>query len=181
MENEEGQEIFLKQYIQRQETLLLDFIRKSTEIETRLIILNQSFKEMTAKYEESQKQVEIQNEMMQQAANGVESLTVEKKSIEQKNSELLVTIEQLKQNAEQCKNERYALIQELNEAKNKIANFENETKAIIKRADDLAEEYRKQTDELGKLYADYEDLKAKLPINKSKPKKETVILPPDEF
>ena len=88
MESDDGQEKYLKQYIQRQEILLLDYIRKTIDLEIKSINLNASLIEFKTKYEESQKQVEIQNDLMQQAANGVESLTIEKKSFEEKEKRL---------------------------------------------------------------------------------------------
>ena len=64
MESDDSQEKHLKHYIQRQEMLLLDYIRKTIELELKAISLNSSLINYKSKYEESQKQVEIQNELM---------------------------------------------------------------------------------------------------------------------
>ena len=183
MESDESQEKHLKYYIQRQEMLLLEYIRKTIDLELKAISLNASLIDYKTKYEESQKQVDIQNDLMKQAANGVESLTVEKIAFEEKEKKLNETIKELKQSLNDCKNERYSITQELNQTKEKIANFDNEIKMANNRADEIREEYNRQTQELNELFKENEELKSKLPINKAKAKakKETAMLPPDEF
>lgn len=161
--------------------LLLEYIRKTIELELKAISLNSSSIEYKTKYEESQKQVEIQNDLMQQAANGVEILTVEKKTFEEKEKKLNETINDLKNSLNDCKNERYSITQDLNRANEKIANFENDLKSANNKTDEIKEEYNRQTQELSQLFKENQELKSKLPINKSKTKKEPAILPPDEF
>lgn len=161
--------------------LLLDYIRKTIDLELKAISLNASLIDYKSKYEESQKQVEIQNDLMKQAANGVESLTVEKLAFEEKEKKLNETITDLKNSLNDCKNERYSISQELNRANEKIANFDNEIKLANHKADEIREEYNRQTQELSELFKENEELRSKLPINKSKTKKETAILPTDEF
>ena len=178
MELNEGQDIYLKQFIQRQEFLFLDLLRKNIDLEIRLTALSASLKDLSSKYEESQKQVEIQNEMMQQAAVGVESLSKEKQQFEKEKTELDKKIEDLnkvnedlKRSLHDCKNERQQLIVDFESFKTAHVN-EN------KRYEDLNTEYRRQTEELNKLYKENEELKTNQPINKRKPK---AIMPPDEF
>lgn len=172
MDNNEGQDIYLKQFIQRQENLLLDFLRKNIDLEIRNTTLTASLKEMTSKYEESQKQVALQNDLMQQAATGVESLTVEKKVFEQKESEYQNTVENLKTSLHECKKEREEITRKYNEIISSISGTD-------KKYNDLMEEYRRQTEELNVLFKENQDLKSKTLINKRKPKQ--AILPPDEF
>ena len=181
MESDDSQEKYLKLYIQRQEMLLLDYIRKTIELELKVISLNAALNDYKSKYEESQKQVEIQNEIMKQAATGVETLTVEKIAFEEKEKKLNETIKELKNSLNDCKNERYSISQDLNRANEKIANFDNEIKMSNHKADEIRQEYNRQTQELSKLFKENQELKSKLPINKTKAKKQTVILPPDEF
>lgn len=171
MELNEGQDIYLKQFIQRQESLFLDLLRKNIDLEIRLTAISASLKDLSSKYEESQKQVEIQNEMMQQAAVGVESLAKEKQQFEKEKAELNKKIEDLKRSLHDCKNERQQVIVDLEAFKTAHVNED-------KRYEDLNTEYRRQTEELNKLYKENEELKANQPINKRKPK---AILPPDEF
>lgn len=172
MESDDSQEKYLKHYIQRQEMLLLEYIRKTIDLELKAISLNSSSIEYKTKYEESQKQVEVQNELMQQAATGVETLTIEKKKYEK-------TVEELKTSLSDCRNERVAIASELSQAKEKIANFDNEIKMSNHRAEEIREEYNRQTQELSDLFKENQELKSKLPINKKD--KKTATLPPDEF
>lgn len=162
MEELEGQVKYLKQYIQRQENLLLDYIRKTLDFELKNLILNASLQETSLKYDESQKQVEIQNELMQQAATGVESLTIENKLFEQKEIEYTKTIEDLKKALHDCKTEREIVFKKYNDLKTEHENFD-------KKYNDLMTEYKRQTEELSK------------PIINKRNKKQSVILPPDEF
>lgn len=171
MESDESQDIYLKQFIQRQENLLLDFLRKNIDLDIRVSSLSAALKDITFKYEESQKQVALQNDMMQQAATGVETLTIEKKRFEQKEADYSKTIEDLKRSLHDCKTEREEITRKHNEISANISGAD-------KRYNDLMEEYRRQTDELSKLYQENEEYKSKLPINKKKPK---AILPSDEF
>ena len=167
METDDGQEKYLKQYIQRQESLLLDFIRKNADLEIRVINLNASLTESMGKYEESQKQVEIQNSLMQQAANSVERLTIENKKYEK-------SIEDLRKSLTECRNE-------LSDSRSKSSSSEEEINLINARIKELKEEYNRQTAELSELFKENQELKSKLPINKTKVKKTVVTLPPDEF
>ena len=167
MESDDGQEKYLKQYIQRQELLLLDSIRKSLDLEIKVISLNGSLTEYKGKYEESQKQVEVQNDLMQQAANGVESLTIENKKLEK-------TLEELKQSFTKCRDES-------NDYKTKNISLQEELKLANHNVKEIRDEYNRQTKELSELFKENQELKTKLPINKTKAKKQTVILPPDEF
>lgn len=165
MDELEGQVKYLKQYIQRQENLLLDYIRKTLDYELKNLILNASLQDMTSKYEESQKQVTIQNDLMQQAANSVESLTLEKNRLQQKESELNTTIDNLKKSLQDCKTEREKLLKEHNVLQITYDNFD-------KKYQDLKNEYDRQTQELSN------STKSK---SKTINKKEQVILPDDEF
>lgn len=168
MENSEDQIKFWKQYVHRQEALLLEYIRKTLELEIKTVNLSASLSEITGKYEESQKQVNIQNDLMQQAANSVEILTVSNKRFEEKEEQLNKTIEELKNSLHDCKTEREQITKQYNELKKNSESFD-------KKYNDLSDEYRRQTEELSKLYSENIELKPKTN------KKIKATLPPDEF
>lgn len=158
MELEEGQVKFLKQYIQRQEIMLLEYIRKGLDLEIKILNLNNSLQEISEKYNESQKNVAIQNELMQQAATSVESLTLEKKSLQEKEIEYLETINELEISLENCLKQK---------------------DQASKRNEDLAREYKTQVGEINKLVEENKELSSnQQSLNKKKPK---AILPTDEF
>lgn len=166
MELNEGQDIYLKQFIQRQESLFLDLLRKNIDLEIRLTAISVSLKDLSSKYEESQKQVTIQNDLMQQAANSVEKLTIEKMNLEKKETENNKTIEDLKNNLHDCKEERKKILKDFDVFKKSNHNYE-----------DLSKEYARQNEEMNKLYSENNQLKEKT-INKNKSQ---ATLPPDEF
>lgn len=141
----EGHIVFLQKYVQKQGNLLLDNIRKTIESEIRIETLSAQLSEITGKYEESQKQVELQNDMMQQAANGVEILTVENKTHQN-------TINGLRKSIE--------------DRDKKISDFKNENQSLKDQLDscrhistDLKEEYDRQKEELNTLFKEFEDFK----------------------
>ena len=80
--SETQQNDYTRLYILRQEQLLFDQIRKTIDAEIKASMLIKSSSELQIKYNESQKQVETQNEMMQQAANSIEDLTNRNKRLE---------------------------------------------------------------------------------------------------
>lgn len=158
MDIDEGQVKILKQYIQRQELLLLDFIRKTLELETKIINLNVSLQEITQKYEESQTNVAAQNDLMSQAAASIESLTVENKRFKEEDEENKKTINGLKKSLQDCLTEK---------------------EQSFRKNEDLIKEYKRQVEDLNKLSEENKELCSKQqPLNKKKSK---AILPPDEF
>ena len=80
--SETQQNDYTRLYTLRQEQLLFDQIRKTIDAEIKASMLIKSSSELQSKYNESQKQVETQNEMMQQAANSIEELTNRNKRLE---------------------------------------------------------------------------------------------------
>ena len=141
----EGHIVFLQKYIQKQGNLLLDQIRKSIESEIRAESLSASLEEISFKYEESQKQVEIQNDLMQQAATGVETLTIENK----KQENLINTI---KKGVEERDKKISELRIEVQDLKEKLQSCEHIST-------DLKEEYERQKEELNTLFKEFEDFK----------------------
>jgi len=170
MENDEGQVkkledlLFkLQKYIQKQEKLFLDHIRKNLEYEIQIDDLSRALNEVSGKYEESQKQVDIQNEMMQQAANGVEAVTLEKKKLEN-------TIKNLEQMLSNKKNEYDNLNKSIMDKRNEWDSCNEERANLISELKQLKEEYKRQTEELNILFKENEELKKGKPKIKESPK-----------
>ncbi len=80
--SETEQNDYTRLYALRQEQILFDQIRKTIDAEIKASMAIKSSSEIQGKYDESQKQVETQNEMMQQAANSIEELTNRNKRLE---------------------------------------------------------------------------------------------------
>lgn len=164
----EGHIVFLQKYIQKQGNLLLDQIRKSIESEIRAESLSASLEEISFKYEESQKQVEIQNNLMQQAATGVETLTIENKKLEN-------TISNLEKMISNKKNEYDELNKKLMEFRNESNSCKEERENLKKELTELKTEYKTQTEELNILFKENEEL------TKGKPKIKEAQKSVDEF
>jgi chromosome segregation ATPase len=154
---------YLQKYIQKQEKLLLDHIRKNLEYEIKIEGLVHSVNDFSGKYEESQKQVEIQNDMMKQAANGVEAVTLEKKKLEN-------TIKNLEQMLSNKKNEYDNLNKSIMDKRNEWDSCNEERANLISELKQLKEEYKRQTEELNILFKENEELKKGKPKIKESPK-----------
>lgn len=72
-ENEQNN--YTQLFVQRQEQILIDYMRKCIALEAKEAMHLKAIQDIEAKYEESQKQVAIQNDMMQQATRSIEELT----------------------------------------------------------------------------------------------------------
>ena len=168
MESDESQikkleDLLLKmqKYVQKQEKLLLDQIRRNLEYEIQIDDLTRALNEVSGKYEESQKQVEIQNDMMQQAANSVETLTIENKKQETYLNTMRKSIEEKDKRLLDLRNQNDLLKEK----------FESAEHISV----ELKQEYSRQTEELNILFKENEELKGKKPKIKESPK------PVDEF
>lgn len=165
-------ELYLKVFIQKQEMLLHEYMRKSIDSDIRASLLEAKVKEALDKYEESQKQVEIQNNMMSQAAKGLEAVTIE-------NNELQEKLERYQKTLASVQQEKDTYFNDLTKLKESSSGSD-------KRVNEIILEMKKQSAELTALYNENESLKKKLPkpppeLNKKIKKDLPVTLPPDEF
>jgi chromosome segregation ATPase len=110
-------------YVKRQENLLIEQIKKIIDLETQLTLSVPYIEQLKQKYDESQKQVEIQNEMMQQASRSIEDLTIKNKNFESQINNLNST----KIDLERSKNEN---IDSINQYSNRNNELERELKRI---------------------------------------------------
>lgn len=194
-EKNEQQNLYTLHYIQKQEQLLLDFIRKNIDADVRIIALNNTINEANARYEESQRQVELGNEMLAQAAASIESLTVERDNLQEElekvksdRSSLQTNYTALQQKNQEIISERDKIIKEnqgenqlkLNEAGIRIKQLEEELRLCNSRSAELNSEYQHQVEELNILYNENQKLKGE-DSKKAKKKETPAILPPDEF
>lgn len=174
----EGQNIYLKQYIQKQENMFLDYIRKNIDLEIKVMTLNSVLKDTTSKYEESQKQIELQNDMMQQAAKGLESTAVEKDKYKDKISELEDNVVKVTDNYElrikNIQNDLNTTKDELIRTKESIGGYQNQY-------NDIKREFDIQKEELNNLYKENVELKDKLSQKINNKNKKTVSLDNNEF
>ena len=192
---EEKKDVYPLHYIQKQEQLLLDFIRKNIDAEVRITGLNGVINDANARYEESQKQVELGNEMLQQAAASIESLTAQRDNLNEQIQNLNQNISSLQSNYTDLQTKSQAMIAEkeknirehdgqmqlkLNEAGIRIKQLEDELKLCNSRSEELKTEYQHQVEELNTIYRENQELKGG-DTKKSRKKETPAILPTDEF
>jgi chromosome segregation ATPase len=142
-------------YVKRQENLLMEQIKKLIDLETQLTLSVSYIEELKQKYEESQKQVEIQNDIMQQATRSIEDLTVKNKNLESQ----IVNLNTTKIDLERSKNEN---IDSLNQYLNRNNELERELKRIN-------QEMQLIFDENVFLKKEIEEIVLKKTINKKQP------------
>ena len=194
-EKKEQVDLYTIHYIQKQEQLLLDFMRKNIDAEVRIIALNNTINEANARYEESQRQVEIGNEMLRQAAVSIETLTGERDKLHEElekvksdRSSLQNNYTALQQKNQEIISEKDKIVKEtqgemqlkLNDAGIRIKQLEEELALCNSRSAELNSEYRNQVDQLNTLYVENQKLKGEEETKKPK-KKETPATLPDEF
>lgn len=195
MDDDENQarNSFLTLYVQKQEQLLLDYLRKSIESEIKVVALTSSLQDITSQYEESQKQVELQNDMMQQAAKGLEVTTLEKKQLEEKEKELSNRITELTNNYETRLKDNQTnyearirdLETNLGVTREELNKIKQNDEGCNKKLEDLRREYDHQKEELNNIYKENQELKSKLPPEtkavKKQIKKPVLLLDDNEF
>ena len=142
-------------YIKRQEQLLFEYMKKSIDYEVKLAMLMNSS-------EESKKNLEIQNDINQQALRSVEDLTIKNKNLKSENEKIVAKVPSL-ENA----------IHENNKLQVTLAA---ERDNLAFRLGDLQKEMKRQQDEMQILFNENTELKAALEaanqkklINKKKP------------
>jgi chromosome segregation ATPase len=193
-EKNDQQNLYTLHYIQKQEQLLLDFLRKNIDAEVRIVALNNNINEANARYEESQKQVALGNELLNQAAASIETLTAENDRITRQLeasktdiSSLQSNYTALQQKNQEINSQKERIIKEaqgenqlkLNEAGIRIKQLEDELKLCNSRSEELKTEYQHQVEELNNLYTENQKLKGD--DSKKAKKKEPPATLPDEF
>lgn len=192
-EKKEQKDLYTLHYIQKQEQLLLEFMRKNIDAEVRIVALNNSIKEANDRFDESQRQVEIGNEMINQAAASIESLTMERDKLKEEADNFKETIASLKNNCSVLEQKnREALLEKdkigrqvqgemqikLNEAGVKIKDLEEQLRLCHSRTEELQSEYKNQVEQLNTVYKENEELKGG---DTKKKRKDPSATLPDEF
>ena len=136
---------YLAAYIQKLEVHFMDVMRRSIDSDLKMNSLFSNIKQVELQYEESQKQVELQNQMMEQAATSIRLLTEDKQQSDQN----LITLKeehdinsQTLNNIISVKNKQ---IDQLSDENKKI-NQENQNN--LKQLKDLQNEIDRQNGEL---------------------------------
>lgn len=151
--SENEQNNYTNFFIQRQEQFLIDFIRRCIASESKEAIHLKNIQDIKSQYEESQKQVAIQNDMMQQATRSIEELT-------NKNHKLEIQINQLQNNINNLQTNN-------NESNKKIRQSDEENNNLKARNDSLQKEVQRLNQEINYLVKEQKEKESKT-INKKK-------------
>ena len=136
---------YLAAYIQKLEVHFMDVMRRSIDSDIKMNSLFSNIKQVELQYEESQKQVELQNQMMEQAATSIRLLTEDKQQLDQN----LITLKEEQNINSQTLNDIISVknkqIDQLSDENKKI-NQENQNN--LKQLKDLQNEIDRQNGEL---------------------------------
>lgn len=132
-------------YVQKQEQHIIELTRKMVDIEVKNSVLATQLKQIESQFEESQKQVEIQNKLMDQAAESVKTLTVTR-------DDLNLQIKDLEGELTGCKKR----IDILTEKNNELAVENEQVKA---RLNTYMREVERQKGELTEYHVENQRLK----------------------
>ena len=169
VDNKENQ--YLTLYVQKQEQLMLEYIRKSIDLEIRSMILGNVVKDISTKYEESQDQIKVLNGSMDQAVKGLDALTVDKKMFEERVSQYENRIKQLEKELSETLVEKNQFGNELSTVKGQIDDYRRSS-------EESRRELQRQTEELNSIHREMEELRAMKGSDTKKAAKKASI---DEF
>lgn len=155
MENDESnkESQYLNLYVQKQEVILQEYIRKSIDLDIRSLILSNAVKEISAKYEEAQDQIRTLNGTMDQAVKGLDALTVDKQMFEERISQYENRIKQLEKDYGDTQVQKNQIGNELASLKETVDNYK-------KSSEESRRELQRQTEELNNVYREMEELRA---------------------
>lgn len=169
VDNKENQ--YLTLYVQKQEHLMLEYIRKSIDLEIRSMILGNAVKDVTSKYEESQDQIKVLNGSMDQAVKGLDALTVDKQMFEER-------ISQYENRIKQLEKELSETLVEKNKFGNELASLKSQVDDYKRSSEESRREMQRQTEELNTLNREMEELRSIKGSDTKKAAKKPTI---DEF
>ena len=174
MENDEKnkESQYLNLYVQKQEVILQEYIRKSIDLDIRSLILSNAVKEISAKYEEAQDQIKALNGTMDQAVKGLDALTVDKQMFEERISQYENRIKQLEKEYGETQVQK-------NQLGNELASLKENVEGYKKSSEESRRELQRQTEELNNVYREMEELRAIKGSDSKKAAKR--ITPVDEF
>lgn len=164
-------------YISKQENLLVEYIRRFLQAETKVHLLETALQEMHRKTEDLSKQaedlriqIELRDNTIEQSVAGLQAVTVERDNLKARNQKLDAALTE-------CNEKRGGLQSVTGDLENKIALLQEEIKqrecaAVVSSSNysTLKSNYDKVLAALNE--ADSKIARLEAPIQKSKPKKQ---------
>jgi chromosome segregation ATPase len=124
-------------YIQKQEQVIIEFVRKQVEYEIKIHVLNENLKKANEKIEQNNNSINIQNELLQQTSTSVQTLTIDRNRLQDREDIHLKKIEKLEKD----------IFNLSNELKEKDDKYHNE----LKISNNYKIELARQNEELTRL------------------------------
>ena len=149
-------------YIQKQEQIILEYVRRSLDYEIKLHLLNDKINEQNNKIKELTQVIENQNSIVQQATVSIESLTEENRTVKanDRTKELSEAIEKQNFTIHQLNSSVHSLTEENKILKNndKTKEFYDMTNNMIELKNKLEIEERKNKDLQSEILRQNEEL-----------------------
>lgn len=152
MENDNSQEKYYQFYSQRQEAVLVDFIRKSLDLEIRSQVLSTSLNDVLKQKDELIAQVEIQAKTIEEATDGIKALTYEREHRNDEVKEVENKFKNMEKQFEEALGTNGTLIIENQKLKEDLKNHK-------KLAEDFRQELENCKEELNSLNTEFEKFK----------------------
>jgi len=152
MENDDGQAKYFQIYTQKQENVLIEFIRKSLDLEIRSQVLSTSLKDTINQRDELAAQVEIQAKTIEEATDGIKALTYEREHRNDEVQEVEGKIKKIQKQMEEALGANGNLTNENKKLKEEIENYK-------KLAEDFKQEFEHCKEELNSLNQEFEEFK----------------------
>lgn len=92
-------------YIQKQEHVIIEFVRKQVEYEIKVHVLNENLRKANEKIEQITNTINMQNELIQQSATSIETLTLDRNRLQDKEDTHIKKIEKLEKDIFNLSNE----------------------------------------------------------------------------
>ena len=125
-------------YIQKQEQVVVEFVRKQVEYEIKVHVLNDTVNKLNEKIEQLNNTVNIQNNIIQQSSSSIETLTLDRNRLQSREDNYIEKIEKLEKDVYDLTNE----LKTVNDKYQKQLSVSNNYKIELER----------QNEELTKLY-----------------------------
>jgi chromosome segregation ATPase len=140
-------------YIQKQEQVVVEFVRKQVEYEIKVHVLNDNIKTLNEKIEQLNNTINIQNNIIQQSSSSIETLTLDRNRLQSREDNYISKIEKLEKDVFDLSNElslikdkyqkelsvsnNYKIeLDRQNEELTKLYNSENSSKKKNKKGED---------------------------------------------
>lgn len=150
-DNTETKDIFIKLYIQKYEQLYLELMRKNIEFEINNKFLIKNIDELNLKISELENQIKMQNDILDQAACGLDAANTDKKL--------------LQESVQKLENNLSSKTEEFNRVNNELIKIKSQDSIYRKKAEEFEIEIARQTNELNELYKEVKTLRKRKTVD----------------